>query len=61
VADQHLEGSNLAQPDQVKRICKAVGAKALLTGTFTDLGGKRCQEPFFPLVGPMSSDCGGGA
>jgi TolB-like protein len=38
VADQHLEGSNLAQPDQVKRICKAVGAKALLTGTFTDLG-----------------------
>jgi hypothetical protein len=38
VTDQHLEGSNLAQPDQVKRICKAVGAKALLTGTFTDLG-----------------------
>ena len=38
VAEQHLEGSNLAQPDQVKRICKVVGAKALLTGTFTDLG-----------------------
>jgi TolB-like protein len=38
VAEQQLEGSNLAQPDQVKRICKAVRAKALLTGTFTDLG-----------------------
>jgi len=38
VAAQQLEGSNLAQPDQVKRICKAVRAKALLTGTFTDLG-----------------------
>lgn len=38
ITDQKLEGSNLAQPDQVKRICKAVGAKALVTGTFTDLG-----------------------